>query len=448
MKKNDIVKLTIIDTTLEGSGVGKVDGLTVFVKAAVKGDVLEAHVLKVNKNCAFAKIHKILEPSHARIEDDCSAYPKCGGCVFRHIDYKAELEIKENCVKNNLKRIGNCEPIFEEITALESFGYRNKCQYPVSLLNGEVSIGFYSNHSHRVVNCDGCSLQQSEFTKAVKILKEYIKTFDVSVYDSETGKGLIRHLYLRKAVNTGELLVCLVINGKNIPEPNKFIDLCKETFKESLKTVVLNVNTQNSNVILGNNCINIYGDGYITDVLCGVKVRISPLSFYQVNHDVAELLYEKAAEYASVKDKTVIDLYCGAGTIGLSMAKEAKNVIGVEIIPEAVKDAEFNAQQNGFSNCRFICGDATKAAKQLSLEKIESDVVIVDPPRKGCDEQLINAITNDFAPERVVYVSCDSATLARDCKIFEQNGYKAIKCATFDMFPRTSHVESVVLFVK
>lgn len=448
MKKNDIVNLKIIDTTLQGAGVGKIDGLTIFVDSAVTGDEVEAHILKVKSNCAFAKIHSIIAPSENRVDVACLAYPKCGGCSFRHIDYKTELSIKENNVKNNLKRIGGVDPEFEPIVGLTTTGYRNKAQYPANMEKGELKIGFFAGHSHRVIDCPDCALQPTEFSKAVAVFKEFLLKNNISIYDEETHKGLIRHIYFRKAVQTGEIMICVVVNGDALPKTDVFVDLMISVFGDNLKSVVLNINKDKTNVIMGQKCVTLYGDDHITDILCGVKVRINPLSFYQVNHDVAEKLYEKAAEYAEPNGKTVLDLYCGAGTIGLSMAEKAKKIIGVEIIPEAVKDAEFNAKQNGFENAEFFCGDAAKAAEKLKNDGIKPDVIIVDPPRKGCDAELIKTITQDFAPDRVVYVSCDPATLARDCKLFKEQGYETIKAATFDMFPRTGHVESVVLLVK
>ena len=448
MKKNDLINLEIIDTTLDGNGVGKHDGLTVFVNSAVTGDVVTAHILKIKTNYAFAKIKSILKPSEHRVEVNCSAYPKCGGCRFRHICYKKELEIKENNVKNNLKRIGNVEPLHEPIFALSPDGYRNKAQYPIRKENGQIKIGFFAGHSHRVIDCPDCTLQPPEFSEAIAFFKEFLEKYNISVYDEEQNTGLVRHIYLRKAVVTNEIMVTVVINGYDIPFIDEMIASFKKVFGSDLKSLVLNINCQKTNVIMGEECKVLFGSDHITDILCGVKVRISPLSFYQVNHDVAEELYYKAAEYAQPQDKFVLDLYCGAGTIGLSMAKKAKRIIGVEIVPEAVEDACFNAKQNGFENTEFICGDASYAAEELNSRGIKPDVVILDPPRKGCDPELISIIAEDFAPERVVYVSCDPATLARDCKLFKEQGYETEKCTPFDMFPRTGHVECVVKLVR
>jgi 23S rRNA (uracil1939-C5)-methyltransferase len=267
----------------------------------------------------------------------------------------------------------------------------------------------------------------------------------ISTYDEKTGSGLVRHLYIRKAVVTGEIMVCLVINGKTVPKLDLFIEELKKKLGNTLASVILNINTENTNVILGEKCVTVYGKDFITDVLSGVKVKISPKSFYQVNHSVAEMLYKKAAEYAEADGADIIDLYCGAGTIGLSMASKAHSVTGVEIIPEAVEDAKYNAELNEFKNCRFFCGDAAEAAKVLLKEGLKPDVVILDPPRKGCSAELIETVSVGFAPDRVVYVSCDSATLARDCRIFKEYGYNTLKAAPFDMFPRTGHVETVCL---
>ncbi len=447
MKKNDIVEILIEDITLDGSGVGRYEGLAVFVPNAVTGDLLKVKILKVKSKLAYGKIEEIINSSEHRKNTDCAVSSKCGGCSFRHIDYSYELSIKENTVKNNFKRIAVLEVPFEPIFGGDEMRYRNKAQYPVAIIDGEPKVGFFSNHTHRLVPCDDCLLQPEEFSYIADCLKDFIKKYNVSVYDEALHKGLIRHLYLRKAVNTNEIMVCLVVNGDKLPFADEF---CKMLLKKTanISSIMLNFNTLDTNVVMGEKCKVLYGNDHITDILCKVKVKISPLSFYQVNHFVAEKLYEKAAEYAEPDGKTVIDLYCGAGTIGLSMAKKAKKIIGVEIVPEAVEDAKFNAGQNDITNAEFYCGDAAFAAKELEQKGIKPDVVIVDPPRKGCDAELIDTICNGFKPERVVYVSCDSATLSRDCKIFKEMGYDTEKAATFDMFPRTGHVETVAKLVR
>ncbi len=443
MKKNDIITLNITAMSSEGAGIGRHEGLAVFVPMSAVGDELKVKILKVKSNCAFGKIEDILIPSPSRIDSDCEVFPKCGGCVYRHISYEEELKLKQQRVEDAVKRIGGVNMTPQPIVSdLKTTGYRNKAQYPVAQ---DGSVGFFANHSHRIIPCDSCNLQPDEFTRICEIFKFWMKTSGNAPYCEENGKGLIRHLYIRKAVVTGEIMVCLVINGDKVRAADRLVQDLKEELGESLKTVLLNINKKQTNVILSDKCVNLYGDGYIYDILCGVKIRISPLSFYQVNHDMAERLYEKAKEYASPKNKTVIDLYCGAGTIGLFMAKEAKSVIGVEIIPEAIEDAKFNANNNGITNTEFVCGDASNAAKLLAQKKIKPDVVIVDPPRKGCSAELLETIANDFCPEILVYVSCDPATLARDIKILDTLGYKLNEYTPFDLFPRTSHVETVAL---
>ena len=446
MKKNDIIKLNIDAMSSLGSGIGRYEGLAVFVPLSAIGDSLTVKILKVKSNCAFGKIEEILTPSPSRCEPDCTVFSKCGGCVYRHISYEEELKIKQQAVEDAVKRIGkvylDAQPI---VSNGKDKGYRNKAQYPVSE-GGKV--GFFANHSHRIVENTECALQPDEFTRICQIFTFWMQTSGNLPYNEQTCKGLIRHLYIRKGEKTGEIMVCLVINGDKVNAAKRLVEDLKEELGDNLKSVVLNVNKQKTNVILSDKCVNLYGEGYIYDILCGVRVRINPLSFYQVNRDMAELLYSKAAEYAQPEGKTVLDLYCGAGTIGLSMASVAKDIIGVEIIPEAVEDAEFNAQNNSISNARFICSDASDAAKTLARENIKPDVIVVDPPRKGCSEELLYTIANDFAPERLVYVSCDPATLARDINILSGLGYTLKEYTPFDLFPRTSHCETVALLIK
>ncbi|MBR2042827.1 MAG: 23S rRNA (uracil(1939)-C(5))-methyltransferase RlmD [Clostridia bacterium] len=442
MQKNDEIVLNITDVTHDGNGVGKYDGVAIFVPGTAVGDTVRVHIVKVLKNYCFGKAVEIIEKSKDRIRIDCPVFSRCGGCVYRHIDYKAESLIKANRVENVMRRIGNVTVSPSPILTGNPDHYRNKAQYPVSL-SGEV--GFYAVHSHRIIPCGECALQPEEFSSIAEVFSKYIKECALSAYNEETGKGLIRHLYLRKATATNEIMVAIVINGNALPKVDLFVDSLRILLGESLKTVVININKEKTNVILGKENTVVYGDGYITDILCGNKIRINPLSFYQVNRTMAEVLYKKAEEYADVGGKSLLDLYCGAGTIGLSFAKSAKSVIGVEIIKEAVEDAKFNAQINNISNARFICADAAKAAKQLESEGIHPDVVILDPPRKGCDNQLLGIVANSFSPDRIVYVSCDPATLARDCKTLAELGYKVKEYTPVDLFPRTSHVETVAL---
>ena len=440
MKKNDIIELNITAISSEGSGIGRYEGLAVFVPMTAIGDTVVVKILKVKSNCAFGKIEKIITPSPDRCENDCPVFSKCGGCVYRHITYDAELRAKQKKVEDAIKRIGGIDMQSQPICSDMTYRYRNKAQYPVA---EDYAVGFYANHSHRIIPSGDCLLQPEEFYKISEIFTEWIKNKNLSVYNEQSGSGIIRHLYLRKAVATEELMICIVINGDILPDSDELVELLENEIGNSLKTVVLNINKNRTNVILGDKCKSIYGEGYIYDILCGIKIRINPLSFYQVNRTMAEKLYKKAAEYAEPSGKTVLDLYCGAGTIGLSMADKAKEIIGVEIIPEAVKDAEFNAWNNDINNARFVCSDAAKAAESLKNEGVKPDVIIVDPPRKGCSEELLKTIAKDFAPERLVYVSCDPATLARDIKILGGLGYKLKEYTPFDLFPRTHHVETV-----
>ncbi len=444
MKKNEIIEIAITAMSSEGSGIGRYEGLAVFVPMTAIGDICKVKVLKVKSNCAFGKAEEIITPSPDRIAPDCPVFSKCGGCVYRHISYEAECKIKKQRVEDAVKRIGGVDMSAKELCFGEDSRYRNKAQYPVA---EDFTVGFYRNHSHDIIPSGDCALQPAVFKTASDIFTDFIRSKNLSVYNEETGRGLIRHLYLRLAHKTDELMVAVVINGNELPYSDGLVEELK-TKIPSLKTVVLNINKDKTNVILGKKCKTLYGDGHIFDILCGVKVRINPLSFYQVNRNMAERLYEKAREYAEPSGKRVLDLYCGAGTIGLSMAKEAKEIIGVEIIPEAVKDAEFNARNNEIENARFLCGDAAAAAVSLKNEGVKPDVVILDPPRKGCSEELLKTVSNDFAPERLVYVSCDPATLARDIKILSSLGYKLIEYTPFDLFPRTHHVETVALLVR
>ncbi len=443
LKKNDEIALTVKGCTVQGSGVCDYNGMTVFVRGAVTGDHIVAHIIKVKKTYAVGIIKKITQRSPIRIKPECAVSDKCGGCCFAHISYKAELEIKQTQVADNFKRIGGLDIDLKPIIGSpSSTRYRNKAQYPVGKDGDFAKIGFYAPMSHRIIDCADCSLQPEDFRKVVDIFRDWIRDKKISVYDEIAHKGLLRHIYIRKGFVTGEIMVCLVANGRNVPFTDELIATLKEEIN-GLKSVILNVNTKNTNVVLGEECITLYGSDYITDELCGLKFNISPLSFYQVNHDGAEILYNKAKEYAGLTGgETLIDLYCGTGTIGLTMARDAKQLVGVEIVPQAVENAKKNAELNGIDNARFICADASKAAEILFEEGIKPDVVILDPPRKGCDEALLETVSK-MAPERVVYVSCDSATLARDCARFLDFGYEVAEATPVDMFPRTGNVECV-----
>lgn len=451
MKKNDIIRLEIIDMTSDGSGVGKTDSMVVFVPDTAIGDVCDVRILKVKKNLCFGKIEKIVTKSEHRIEPLCPVSNRCGGCVYRHLSYTAEKQIKFKKVYDAVTRIGKVdgEKVVDIIGADERVDrYRNKAQIPVSLnKNGEVEMGFYSRHSHRIASCDDCLLSPPIFTQISQTFKEFVTKHPYLIYDEEKHSGKIRHLYLRVGEKTGEVMVCVVVNGESFPHQDELFNSIKEKYPQ-VKSIVINVNKEKTNVILGYKNIVVYGKESIEDVLCGLKFELSPLAFYQVNRIQAQKLYEKAKEYACLTGSEVLmDLYCGTGTIGLTMAKECKELIGVEIIDEAIENAKINAENNGIKNARFICSDATKAGLQLEKEGIKPDVVIVDPPRKGLTEELIHTITQ-MEPSRVVYVSCDPATLARDLKLFEELQYYVKEITPVDLFPRTAHCESVCLLLK
>ena len=445
MKKNDEFIMDITDVTAEGNGVGRCDGIAVFVPNTAVGDKVKVHIVKVKKNFCFGKAVEIIEPSKDRVEEDCPVFTECGGCVYRHISYDCELRLKQKRVEETMRRIGGINISASPILSGDDKRYRNKAQYPVD--NGG-EVGFFAVHSHRIIPVKDCLLQPKEFSAVADTLREYMQKFSVSAYNEESGKGVVRHLYIRKATATNEIMVALVINATKLNNTDYLINRLKEILGKNFKTFVLNINTEKTNVILGKENIVLYGDGYITDILRDNKIRINPLSFYQVNRNMAEILYKKAEEYLEPDNKNILDLYCGAGTIGLSFAKKAKSIIGVEIIPEAIEDAKFNAKLNGIENARFICADASNAAKILRDEGITVDGVVLDPPRKGCEAELLSVIAYDFAPEKIVYVSCDVATLARDVKILEEKGYKVAEYTPVDLFPRTSHVETVALLIK
>ncbi len=449
LKKNDEITLEITALTSQGSGVGHFEKMAIFVEGAVTGDKLLVHIIKVKSSYAVGIIKKILKPSCYRIVSDCPVSDKCGGCSYRNIKYEYELEMKKQIVEDALQRIGGLDIEVDEILSIDDNNhYRNKGQYPVSMDNdGKTLIGFYAKRSHRIIDCRTCLLAPKEFEKILNVIEHWAAQAGISFYDEKTGKGILRHIYLRKAYATKETMVCLVINAESVPKKDKLIAELTKT-DETICSVVLNINKKNTNVILGGRCETIYGKDYIEDILCGLHFRISALSFFQVNPKGTELLYNKAKEYAALdKGKVLLDLYCGTGTIGLSMQGNAKEVIGVEIIPEAIENAKENARLNEITNARFICDDAAGAAKKLLNEGLRPDVIVLDPPRKGCSREVIDTVVF-MRPERVVYVSCDPATLARDCKIFEELGYKVQKVTAVDMFPRTTHVETVVQLSK
>lgn len=447
LKKNDIIRLEITGMTSQGSGVGRYEGIAIFVAASAIADVLDVRIIKTSKNYAIGKIESIITPSEARITPDCPVSGSCGGCTYRHIDYGEELKIKRQKVLDAVTRIGGLdgEIVGNIVGAPDCNGYRNKAQLPIGTdRDGNYIAGFYAFHSHRIIDSKSCLLQPPIFAKVCDVFRKWCDIFKPSVYNELTHKGLLRHLYIRYGEASGDVMVCLVLNGEKAEGERQLAEMLKSEIN-GFKSLIININRDKTNVILGDRCRTVYGDEYITDTLCGLKFNLSPLSFYQVNRTQAQRLYETAAEYAALSgDEILLDLYCGTGTIGLSMAKNARKLIGVEIIPQAIENARENAKNNGITNAEFICGDAAKAAEELKHRGETPDVIIVDPPRKGLAAELIDTISN-FDPKRVVYVSCDCATLARDIKLFGEKGYCVQKLTPVDLFPRTAHVESVVL---
>lgn len=447
LQKNQVIPLQITGYSADGSGVGHYNGIAVFVPLAAAGDRLEIKILKTAKNLAYGKIERIVSPSADRIPVDCPQFSRCGGCVFRHISYQAELRAKQQRVQDALERIAGFHfAVLKPIAGAEKVDrYRNKAQFPIgSGPDGQIRMGFYAARSHRIIDCSECLLQPEEFTAATAAFQEWERSTRDSVYDESTGHGSLRHFFLRRAEATGEVMACVVVNGNGVHNEPALTDLLKKRVS-GLKSLVVNSNREKTNVILGKKCRTVWGSDSITDRLCGLDFRISPLSFYQINPGQAEVLYRLAGRYAALTGtETVLDLYCGTGTIGLSMAGDAARVIGVEIVPQAIEDANRNAQENGIHNAEFLCADAAKAADMLNNRGIRPDVVVLDPPRKGCEPELVNTVA-ELAPSRVVYVSCDPATLARDLRLFAQLGYKTQEVTPVDMFPRTAHVECVVL---
>ena len=457
MQKNEIATVRIEDASVNGEGIGKVDGYTLFVKDAVIGDVAEVKVIKAKKNYGYARLINIVEPSPFRVEAKCASARKCGGCQIQEMAYEKQLEFKENKIKGNLERIGGfskefIESVMEPVVGMdEPFYYRNKAQFPFGTdKEGNPITGFYAGRTHDIIPNTDCMLGVGINKDILEIILDFMKTYKVKSYDEKTGKGLIRHALIRYGFTTKEIMVCLVINGKDIPHKEKLIE--KLSSIEGMTSITTSTNTKKTNVIMGNTYDVLWGQAYIEDYIGDVKYQISPLSFYQVNPQQTEKLYGLALEYADLKgSETVWDLYCGIGTISLFLARKAKQVYGVEIIPQAIDDAKNNAKINNIQNAEFYVGKAEDIlpkyyedyAKEHNGEKAYADVIVVDPPRKGCDETLLNTMTT-MRPERIVYVSCDSATLARDLKILCENGYKIDRVRGVDQFPMSVHIETVV----
>ena len=453
LQKNQILTLCIERLSSDGSGVAhSPDGETVFVPGAAPGDEADVRIVKDCKRYAFGILDHLRTPSPDRIPVDCAVAGPCGGCSLRHLDYTAELRAKQENVTDAFRRIGGLDvPVLDICPSPEVDRYRNKVQFPVGLdKNGNPCIGFYAGRTHRIVPCPDCKLQPGVLNDIGNALCRFFAENGIQPYNEETGRGLVRHIFLRRGAHSGQIMVCLVCTRLNFPHAEALCTRLREQFAD-IATILLNVNSKNTNVILGTETHTLYGPGYIEDTLCGVPVQLGPLSFYQVNTLAAERLYGIAAQYAQLTpDDLLLDLYCGMGTIGLSMVDHCRELVGVEIVPEAIESAKANAARMGDSvaakSC-FFCADAGQAATRLAAEGLHPDVVMLDPPRKGCDEATLSAVVR-MAPRRVVYVSCNPATAARDAAWLEQNGYHAEKVQPVDLFPRTKHCEAVLLLTK
>ena len=444
LAKNQEHTVTIEGYGEGGMGVARIDGRVVFVHGALRGEKCRVLILKTLKSVAFAKVLEVIEPSSERITPDCPYFPRCGGCTYRHIRYEEELRLKKQRVQDNLSRIGGSDVTVEEILgARDTLRYRNKAQYPVSK---DGTVGFYRARTHEVIECEHCLLVKPEADAAAEALREYMQSCRVAGYDEKTGRGLVRHLYIRSNA-AGESLVCVLVNGDKLPKEDRLVTLLRDACPKCTG-IVLGTNTKKGNVILGDRYRTLWGSDRLEDTLCGKTFRLSVPSFYQVNRIQAERLYAKAIEFAGLTgQETVLDLYCGAGTITLALSDHAKKVLGAEIVPEAIDDARENAARNGVKNAEFFCGDASDVAKKLARENLRPDVITVDPPRKGLAADVVESIA-EMQPGRVVYVSCDSATMARDVKRLADLGYTAQRACAVDMFPRADHVETVCLLSK
>ena len=458
MNKNDIVTVEITDIGVSGEGIGHVDGYTLFIKDAVIGDVVEAKVMKAKKNYGYARLMKVITPSEYRVEPKCAFARRCGGCQIQEMSYDRQLVFKDQKIRGNLERIGGftkdqIDTVMQPVVGMEHpFGYRNKAQFPFGTdKEGNPITGFYAGRTHDIIANTDCALGVEQNKEILEIILQYMRENKIKSYDEKTGKGLIRHALIRYGFKTKEIMVCLVINGKKLPKAERLIEKLIQI--EGMTSITISPNTRRDNVIMGDSYEILWGQGYITDYIGNVKYQISPLSFYQVNPVQTEKLYGLALEYADLKgDETVWDLYCGIGTISLFLAQKAKQVYGVEIVPQAIDDAKENAKINAIDNAEFFVGKAEEVLpeyyaeyeREHNGETAHADVIVVDPPRKGCDETLLETIVK-MQPEKVVYVSCDSATLARDLKYLCANGYEITVCRGVDQFPQSVHVETVVL---
>lgn len=450
MKKNDLCKIEITGMTAEGNGVGRTeDGMAVFVPLTAVGDVISCKIVKVTKSFAYGIIDRVIAPSPDRAESGCPVSEKCGGCTFRYMSYSSELAIKDKLVRDAFLRLGGFDDIpFEPICGGEEDFYRNKAQYPVAEQDGRLVCGFYSKRSHRVVPFTNCRLQPKIFGDITEECLRLANSKKIPAYNEENSSGVLRHIYIRRGFHSGEIMVCFVVKNKS--RQSDLSDIAKKLSEKfsDIKSVIMNVNPKNTNVIMGSENITLFGSGEITDILCGKKITLSPMSFYQVNTAQAERLYRQGIEYAGLTDgETVLDLYCGAGTIGLAFSDMAGKIIGCEIVPEAIENAKRNAELNGVKNAEFYCGDAGELSQKLADDGIVPDAAVIDPPRKGCDRLTLDSLVR-MSPKRIVMISCNPATAARDAKYLAENGYCVEKARAFDLFPRTGHVECVLLMTK
>ena len=445
LHRGDPLQVSIETATIDGSGVARVDGQVVFVPGALPGERCSVRIAHVGRSAVFAQLLSVLTPSVHRVEPDCPYFPLCGGCALRHMDYEQELALKQAHVQSCLTRIGGQTISALPITgAAQTNGYRNKVQFPVQEQDGCPVAGFFSGKTHRVIPVRHCRIQPDCADAIRGAVLAWMEQYHIRAYDEQTHTGYIRHIYIRFGAESGQILVCIVANCAQLPKKKQLVAALLAA-EPGITTIVFSPNTKKGNTVLGTEFHPLYGDGTITDTLCGLQFRLSAPAFYQVNHAQAERLYEKAVQLAGLTgNETVLDLYCGTGTITLCLARHAKKAIGVEIVPQAIEDAKFNAAQNGMENAEFFCMDAGQAAKMLADRRTRPDVIVVDPPRKGVSADVIEAI-GAMAPQRVVYVSCDPATLARDLKLLTAAGYTPQTAEAFDLFPRCAHVETVVL---
>ncbi|MCI1959869.1 MAG: 23S rRNA (uracil(1939)-C(5))-methyltransferase RlmD [Clostridia bacterium] len=445
VEKNKDYFIEINDIGNDGEGIGKINEFTVFVKNVLPGEKVKIKILKVKKHFAYGKVLEILTYSKNRIEPLCQVAKRCGGCTLQHLRYSAQIDFKTKKVYDALTRIGKFNnPDVKKCIGMENpYNYRNKAQYPVGEYKDGLRIGFYAGRSHEIIDNNNCIIQHKANSKIIEIIRNFIQTENISAYNEETGNGLIRHVMTRIGFYTDEILVCIVINAKRLPKEEKLIENLRKI--DGLRGIILNINTEKTNVILGRKNIVIWGRDYITDYIGDVKFNISVRSFYQVNPVQTKVLYETALNYAELNgNENVLDLYCGIGTISLFLAQKAKKVIGVEIVPQAIEDAKKNAQINNIQNAEFICGASEEVVPEIYKKGFKADVIVVDPPRKGCDIEVINTILK-MKPKKVVYVSCDPATLSRDLKILCEDSYTISKIQPVDQFCFSTHVETVVL---